>query len=138
YEDRKCKRFLRMVKDLGLPVLLEEEFNETKRFVDENSDLSIIIPHMGKLNGGHEKMSVFFDKDNVYFDTSTAPIDVIKSFLDAVGPERIIFGSDVSGTREPFYNFPRVELEKLLEIGLEKKDLELVLSGNIERVIRHG
>lgn len=136
YDDPKCKKFLKVIKDLDMPVLLEEEFDETKSFIDENPELNVIIPHMGKLNGGHEKMEIFYGKENVYFDTSTAPAEIIKSFLDAVGPERVIFGSDVSGTHEPFYNFPKVELRKLLEIGLEEDTLKLILSGNIERIIR--
>ena len=81
-------------------------------------------------------MREFFDMGNVYFDTSTAPLNVIREFLDAVGPERVIFGSDVSGTPEPFYNFPKVELEKLRKLDLERDDLRLILSGNIERLIR--
>ncbi|HDN62742.1 MAG TPA: hypothetical protein ENF56_02135 [Candidatus Bathyarchaeota archaeon] len=136
YEDPRCKLFLETVRDLGMPVLLEEEFHETRKFIHRNPDVNIIIPHMGKLNGGYEKMREFFDMGNVYFDTSTAPLNVIREFLDAVGPERVIFGSDVSGTPEPFYNFPKVELEKLRKLDLERDDLRLILSGNIERLIR--
>jgi len=135
YDDPRCKRFLEKIKKLKMPVLLEEEFEETRRFVNENPEINIIIPHMGKLNGGYERMRAFYEKKNIYFDTSTASIEAVKKCLEAIGPERIIFGSDVSGTSEPFYNFPKVELEKICKLDLEKDSLELILSGNIERII---
>lgn len=135
YDDPKCKKFLKNIKKLEMPVLLEEEFKETKRFIDENPETIVIIPHMGALNGGYDRMQAFYEKKNVYFDTSTASIEAIKKCLEAVGRERVIFGSDVSGTLEPFYNFPKVEIEKIRKLDLKKEDLELMLSGNIERII---
>jgi hypothetical protein len=135
YGDPRCASFLRKIKGLGMPVLLEEEFDETERFINANPELEIIIPHIGALNGGHDRMKAFYDKENVYFDTSVAPIGVIKGCLEAVGSERIIFGSDVSGTTMPFYNFPKVELEKIRVLDLTKGDLELILSGNIDKIL---
>jgi len=136
YDNPRCKKFLETIKKLRMPVLLEEEFEETKRFIEENPELNVIIPHMGKLNGGYKRMEAFYGRKNVYFDTSTASIEAIKRCLKAVGPERIIFGSDVSGTSKPFYNFPKVELRKIRSLGLRKDSLELILSGNIERIVR--
>jgi len=135
YDDPRCTSFLEEIKGLEMTVLLEEEFKETERFIDANPELEVIIPHIGALNGGHDRMEAFYDKGNVYFDTSVAPIGAIKSCLEAVGPERIIFGSDISGTSMPFYNFPKVELEKIRRLGLTEGDLKLVLSGNIERML---
>lgn len=135
YGDLRCKMFLEKIKKLDMPVVLEEEFEETKRFIDKNREVNVIIPHIGRLNGGYDLMQTFYGEKNVYFGTSTAPIEAIKKCLEAVGPERIIFGSDVSGTSEPFYNFPKVELEKIRELDLGKNSLELILSGNVERII---
>ena len=135
YDDPRCEEFPEKTRKLEIPVLLEEEFKETKRFIVENPEINVIIPHMGALNGGYERAKTFSDKDNIYFDTSTASIEIIRECLKAVGPERIIFGSDVSGTPEPFYNFPRVEIEKIRKLHLKKDDLALIMSGNIERLI---
>jgi len=135
YDDPKCSEMLERIKGLKMPVVLEEEYAETLRFVKENPEIRVIIPHMGKLNGGCERMEAFFDNPNVYFDTSTALIEAIRKILDHVGAERIIFGSDVSGTREPFYNFPKVELKKVLQLDLDEASKELILAGNIERLI---
>lgn len=137
YDDPRCHEFLKRVKELGMPICLEEGFEETLRFVKDNPDLDIIIPHMGKLNGGYDKMNIFYDNPRVYFDTSTAEIDVIRRVLERVGPKRVIFGSDVSGTKEPFYNFPKVELAKIMKLDLKEEELELILAANIETLIAH-
>ncbi|HGE71582.1 TPA: hypothetical protein ENX78_12145, partial [Candidatus Poribacteria bacterium] len=104
-------------------------------FVNENPEINVIIPHIGFLNGGYAKMPIFFDKPNVYFDTGTATLEAIKTVLDNVGAERVIFGSDVSGTSMPFYNYTKVELDKVMKLGLDENSMSLILSGNIERLI---
>ncbi len=135
YDAPECKKFLKIIYDLNLPVVLEEEYEYTLRFINENPDINVIIPHMGHLNGGYERMDIFFDKPNVYFDTGTASPEAIKRVLYNVGSERVIFGSDVSGTSLPFYNYTKVELEKILKLGLDEHSLALILSENIERLI---
>ena len=135
YDDPKCSEMLERIRGLKMPVVLEEEYAETLRFVKENPGLRVIIPHMGKMNGGCERMEAFFDNPNVYFDTSTAPLEAIRNILAKVGAERMIFGSDVSGTKEPFYNFPEVELKKVLHLDLDEASRELIFAGNIERLM---
>lgn len=135
YDDPRCREMLKAINDLDLPVVLEEEYEHTVRFAENSPELSVIIPHMGSLNGGYNKMDVFFDNPNVYFDTGTATLEAIKRVLAEVGAERVIFGSDVSGTREPFYNFTKVELDKVTKLDLDENSISLILSGNIERLI---
>ena len=131
----RCIEILELITDLKLPVILEEEFEETRRFIKENSEINVIIPHMGQANGGYEKMTIFFEDSNVYFDTAVAPLKAIQFILDHVGPERIIFASDVSGTRMPFFNFPKVELQKLAKLNLDQESYRLIFAANIERIL---
>ncbi len=133
YEDPRCETFIREAANLQMPVTLEEEFHHTVAFIErvEGSGLSVIIPHMGMLNGGHGLMSEFFGNERVYFDTSCAPAEVIGWFLREVSPERIIFGSDVSGTSEPFFNFPKVERQKVETLELTPREHELIFGENI-------
>ena len=112
---------LKAIKDLNLTVLIEEEYGDTVRFIEDNPELKIIIPHMGGINGGCDRMDVFFDNPNVYFDTSVAKLDDIERILDSVGTDRVIFGSDVSGTRQPFFNFTKVELDKIQQLDLDEQ-----------------
>jgi hypothetical protein len=135
YDDPRCDEMLKAIKSLNLPVLIEEEYDDTVRFVRDNPELNIIIPHIGSLNGGYDRMDVFFDNPKVCFDTGTAKLDAIKWALDNVGDERIIFGSDVSGTSLPFHNFPKVELAKVLKLDLSEDSKSRIFAGNIERLI---
>jgi predicted TIM-barrel fold metal-dependent hydrolase len=135
YDDPRCREILKLIENLSLPVLIEEEYGDTVRFVKDNPGLNIIIPHMGNLNGGYDRMDVFFDNPNVYFDTSVANLDAIKRVLDNVGDDRVIFGSDVSGTRMPFFNFTKVELAKMLQLDLDEQSKSRIFAGNIEGLV---
>jgi predicted TIM-barrel fold metal-dependent hydrolase len=137
YEDPRCEAFIRAAADLRMPVTLEEEFHHTAAFIErvKGSGLAVIIPHMGMLNGGHGLMAELFGKEGVYFDTSCAPAEVIGSFLRQLSPERIIFGSDVSGTSEPFFNFPKVERQKVESLDLTPGEHELIFGENVLRLI---
>jgi predicted TIM-barrel fold metal-dependent hydrolase len=135
YDDPRCHEILESISDLNLPVLIEEEYADTVRFVRGNPELKIIIPHMGNLNGGYDKMDAFFDNPNVHFGTSTASLNAIERVLGNVGAERVIFGSDVSGTRLPFFNFTKVELAKVLQLDLDEKSKARIFSENIESLI---
>ena len=135
YADPRCAKILLLIKKLNLPVLIEEEYHNTVKFVKDNPEINIIIPHIGKLNGGASRMDAFFDNPRVYFDTSTAEAEDIRWVLDNVGAERVIFGSDVSGTREPFFNYTKVELDKLARLDLDEASKALILARNIESLI---
>ena len=135
YKSPECEKMLQRIRELRLPVVLEEEFAQTAAFVRRMRDVPVIIPHMGQLNGGWELMEEFYNEKHVFFDTSVATLEVVEQILNSIGPERVVFGSDVSGTSEPFFNFPAVELEKLSRLSLSDTDRSLILGGNIERLI---
>ncbi len=113
---------LERIKESEMPVLIEDEYNETFQFVKQNPDLNVIIPHCGRrlwvpptidrLLENFDRMKFFFDRPNVHFDTGGVepgiPLDIIERVLERVGPERVVL---CSGT--PF-NTPKIELDKLL------------------------
>ncbi|MGI5818638.1 MAG: amidohydrolase family protein [Armatimonadota bacterium] len=135
YQSAACERFIEVIRGRNLPTIIEEEFGHTVALIERLDPAPVILPHCGRLNGGIEMMDRFFDDDRILFDTSVTPLPGIEHILDNVGPERLIFGSDVSGTSLPFHNFPAVELEKVLKLDLAEGEMQMVLSGNIERLI---
>jgi hypothetical protein len=136
YADARCERFIAAMAERKMPVTLEEEFDETVAFVERvaGSGITVIIPHMGLLNGGFGRMTRFFECEHVCFDTSCAEPHAIRRVLSEVGPERVLFGSDVSGTSEPFFNFPKVERAKLESLGVTPESQPLVYGGSILRL----
>jgi hypothetical protein len=135
YTKPECEAILERIRARKMPVTLEEEFEHTLAFVDRNPGLPIIIPHCGLLNGGTRRMTRFFDLPHVHFDTAVASWDNLAFVAERVPPERIIFGSDVSGTSQPFYNFTKVELEKVRKLAFNEEEMGLVLAGNIDRLV---
>jgi predicted TIM-barrel fold metal-dependent hydrolase len=73
---------------------------------------------------------------NVFFDTGVliSVAHLLRPFIDAVGAERLLYGSD-------FYSSPQMfsvpfALYELLNLGLSERDLELVMSGNAKRLLQ--
>lgn len=66
--------------------------------------------------------------DNVFIDTSIAPLFLIKKCLSIVGSDRVVFGSDYP------YSHPRIELEKISLLRLSDKEAESILAGNLRRL----
>jgi predicted TIM-barrel fold metal-dependent hydrolase len=83
------------------------------------------------------------DLQNVYYDTAASPLlydkRVYRAVADAVGAERILFGTDY-----PLRVFPREQTEpdfsrpvnEVKKSGLTKKELALVLGGNARKLFK--
>jgi uncharacterized protein len=117
------------IKMIGKPVIIEEELNFTERFVEMAEGISLIIPHLGMLGGDpHSFLRSFKNKDNIYFDTALAAQDTISRFVQTIGPERVLFGSDV-----PFGSM-KSELSKVLALPISCEEKELLLYKNFIRL----
>ena len=58
YGNPKCRAALNEIRRRKLPVVLEEEFDNTLRFVRELAEgITVIIPHLGMLNGGFQTIA---------------------------------------------------------------------------------
>ncbi len=127
YDDPKCLVALDEIRRRNLPIVLEEEFDNTLRFIKELAQgISVIIPHLGMLNGGYEALdgAGIWKLENVWADTALASSHEIKAYLDSYGHHRLMFGSDF-----PFGS-PASELNKVCNLNLGSK-IELdILSKN--------
>jgi hypothetical protein len=133
YDAPACKVMWRAIRDRGLPILLEEEFRHTLKFVREWApDVRILIPHTGNLNGGYEalKEAGVWGLPNVYTDSSGGlSAEAVQRYVDDFGPERLVFGSDY-----PF-SAPARSLEVLHAVRMKGTDREHVLSRSFLRFI---
>ena len=129
-EDPGVNEFIEASESIDLPIIFEEDLAFTEMFVKRTKSLKLIIPHMGMLGGSPFDFLKAFEKyPNVYFDTSLASSGVVKRFIDTIGPERILFGSDI-----PFGTM-KTELEKILSLRVGNEEKELLLSKNLKRLI---
>jgi len=132
YDDPRCTDIIQEITRRRLPIVLEESFANTCRFVEQLApDAVIIIPHLGALNGSYHALerAGIWRRVNTYADTALAPREHMLHFIHNYGPERLLFGSDF-----PF-GMPGHELRKVESLGLSSNNLDKVLSGNVLRLV---
>ena len=128
YDDPRCGRMLAEISRRRLPVVLEESFDNTIRFIERLApEAVIIIPHLGGLNGGYQALNRagVWQRDNVYADTALASPQEMRHFLEHYGPHKLLFGSDY-----PFGQ-PAGELRKIERLDLDPADFEQVVAGTV-------
>ena len=131
YDDPRCRSALHEIRRRGLPVVLEEEFDQTVRFIQELADgIAVSIPHLGMLNGGFRSIAEagLWERENVWADTALADRDEIREYLRAYGHRQLMFGSDF-----PFGD-PNSELQNVRSLQLDPAMEAAVLGGNFIRL----
>ena len=131
YNSEKCEFFIDFIVKNRLPVILEEEFHNTLKFIERiNGRTIVIIPHLGFLNGGYERLKSegIFEEKNIYVDTALASEWEIEDFAKNFGIEKIFFGSDF-----PF-GVPLDELNKVKRI-FKGEDFQKVSSKNLLKIL---
>lgn len=138
YDKEKARRemdsaeFEDVVQELvrrDVPVNFEEHFEITVEFVERYPDLTIIIPHMGSLNGGQDRIvREFRDTPNVHFDTSLAWMNA--GLVDMLGADRLISGSDYP------YGSPGSNKKKIQSLGIGDEEKRMIFSENILRLMK--
>ena len=106
-----------------------------------------IIPHFG-CGYPRELLHLMWACGNVYVDTSGSnewmrwmpyPLDLktlFGKFLDTVGPQRIVFGTDSSWFPRGFARrYLEVQFQACGELGLGEHDLRLIFAGNAARLL---
>jgi predicted TIM-barrel fold metal-dependent hydrolase len=96
-------------------------------------DVTIIMGHMG---GTRSSEAIYFAKksSNIVLETSfDKPLSVLKNAIDSVGPERVVFGSDLGGTGLP--HSPKLEVKRFNYLGLSEEEKELVMGRSMARIL---
>jgi predicted TIM-barrel fold metal-dependent hydrolase len=129
-DDPHLDHFIGASEAINLPIVFEEELAFTEAFVKRTKDLKIIIPHLGMLGGNPlDFLHTFKGRENVFFDTALAGTETIMRFIEKIGKERILFGSDI-----PFGTMKR-ELKKILSLSIGDDEKEWILSKNLKRLM---
>src|SRR5207249_3657618 len=98
---------------------------------DSFPDVTFIIGHSGLWEFHQEAIVVAKRSPNVYLDVAeVSPPGVVRHLVQAVGPERVLYGSD-----HPMIPFG-FELGKVMKYaGLGPSDLRAVLGLNLARLL---
>lgn len=133
----KFMALLDKLKEMNMPIIFEDEFDNTMKFLNEwAKEINVIIPHLGFGSQSYDNLkdAKIWEKENVYTDTSYISDvdisgDIIKKYIEGYGHERILFGSDY-----PFSE-PQEELEKILSLDISEEAKEAITSKNILRLM---
>lgn len=137
YDDPACAAAIETIRGKNLPVVLEEEPENTIRFINEIAPrVNVIIPHMGMLNGGYRSIDAagLWKLPNVWADTALGASSEIMDYITRYGHGRLLFGSDF-----PFGD-PPAELEKVNRLEIDDDTKRDILAENLMRLygqIRH-
>ena len=132
YDSPRCRQAVDEIRSRNMPVVFEEEFDNTVRFIEQIAkDVRVIIPHMGMLNGGYGaiKRHGLWALPNVYADTALASVYEITDYINEYGIDRIIFGSDF-----PFGD-PKRELQKIMHLQIPQEQKEIICGLNIQQLL---
>ena len=135
YQHPRCAEMIAEITRRHLPIVLEESFANTCRFIEQLAPRAIIIiPHLGGLNGGYRALDQagVWRRDNVYADTALASTTEMRHFIDHYGADKLLFGSDY-----PFGD-PEGELRKVERLHLKDAEFEQVVVGNILQLLDQG
>jgi predicted TIM-barrel fold metal-dependent hydrolase len=120
----------------ALPVLYDVtgEVSVCELLAQEYPDVNFIIPHQGSFADDWRAQLALIDHlvrhPNIYTDTAgVRRFDLLVEAVRRAGARKILFGSD-----GPWLH-PAVELAKVRALGLAKRDADLVLGGNLLRLI---
>ncbi|MFO7753575.1 MAG: amidohydrolase family protein [Desulfobacteraceae bacterium] len=135
YNTRECRLAVEKIRELLMPVVYEEELENTIEFIFSIAKgVRVIIPHLGGLNGSYYalKRNSVWENPMVYTDTALAAPAEIKDYIKEYGTGRILFGSDF-----PFGD-PKLELSKILKLELKPEDENAILSENLTSLLRES
>lgn len=93
---------------------------------------TIILAHAGGTQEGcRQTIEVVRAHDNLYLDTATSQLHVamIERFVHEVGPQRVLFGSDI-----PLLD-PAAQLGRIALAEIEEADKEMILGQNAHRLL---
>lgn len=136
YDSRITREICEVARAFSLPVLYDVmgEVSAAELLATEYPDVPFIIPHLGSFADDWGAQLAFIDHlvrhPNIYTDTSgVRRFDLLEQAVKRAGAKKILFGSD-----GPWLH-PGVELAKVRALGLPKSEEQLVLGGNLLRLM---
>ncbi len=129
--------FVRQAGELGAPVLFHsgDDPNAMPLQIGKCAaacpDTNIIMGHMGGIFFWEDALRMAEKYHNIYLDPSGNPRpDIIRKGVDAIGAERIVFGTDMPAMH------PLVEKKKVELADLTPEQEALIYYRNIARLMR--
>jgi predicted TIM-barrel fold metal-dependent hydrolase len=117
-------------------------YSDIERIAKKFPEAKIIVAHLGKYLCNDEALIEKFIElaatyKNVYLDASgVSLVHKIKEAVYKVGSDRVIFGTDGPHEEPSLVQFAKNEINKIRSLGLDRKDEEAIMGGNIAKLLR--
>jgi len=102
-DDPALDPYLEVAAETGRPVAVhsapgDADPNHIRRLAERHPSVPVILYHtyLGPAEGRRRAVRYLADHPNLYLETSWCRWKSVLRFVDAVGPERVMFGSDAS------------------------------------------
>jgi len=146
-DDPRCDHLYESVSERDMILLLHagkvpedlpEFFGTPDRFarmVERHPDLKVVLAHLGgyEMWRGVQKHLIPAG-ENVYFDTSYVSTRLssmeMEGLIKEIGANRVLFGTDYPWTDQA------EEVELIRGMDLSRKELDMILEGNAQRLLR--
>lgn len=129
-------RLVKKAAEFNAPILLhsgDEPLSLPQQFAslaEEAPEATIILAHLGGYHHTDDAIRVCEKYENLLVDTSACPYPhKIKEAIERLGAHRVLFGSDGPGCN------PKLELQKIMRLGLSEDEQRLVLHDNIASIL---
>jgi len=134
FTSKESLALMKMVEDFNVPLLLHtygESAYQAAEVAKKCSNLKIIMGHMGG-NVWKAGIRAAKEAENLFLEPccSYPESDKIREAVDAVGAERIVFGSD-STLIEPVYVIGMIE-----DADISQKEKEMILYENAKKLFK--
>ena len=121
--------------ELRCPILAHATPQEIDRVASIVPEALLIMAHAGGMPPAYgdwqRALAVAREHPNVYLDTTSSMVDAgyIEAFVAGVGPERVLFGTDI-----PLLD-PATQLSKVTDAEIDDAAKRLILGGNMTRLL---
>ena len=136
HDGRITREICEVARAFSLPVLYDVmgEISVVELLAKEYPEVSFIIPHLDSFADDWRAQLALIDHlirhANIYADTSgVRRFDLLEQALKRAGASKLLFGSD-----GPWLH-PGVELAKVRALKMSERDEQLVVGGNLLRLI---
>ena len=109
-----------------------EPFNAPGKFAEmaaSHPDVAMVLGHGGTPWGLQEAIDALIEYPNLHVASALMSRPQLRSVLDQVGPSRVLLATDA-----PFNSY-QLEIAKLREVASSEADAELMLGGNLLRLL---
>jgi predicted TIM-barrel fold metal-dependent hydrolase len=135
-----AKRLFQEIDDLGILPVIHSDWTHWSSpstlgdLMMNYPALKMVMQHFG-LTQSLEAIEIAKNNENIYVDTSAVihPRNIIR-FIEKVSPKRIMYASDTIRSYEK--TMPQEEIDRILHLDLSKRNLDKILGGNAEKLLK--